>query len=340
MDEKIRHNFLIVFTLAACIFLFASGNAGACAACGYYSLSTDWQNLEYAYVSGLKLDIRYDYQNQDQLRSGTGTISPASASRIINFNGNQEIEKFTRSNYITLGIDYSTNFNWGINLQVPYIDRSHETLGTASDGIIPGPGGGQYNFHSTNFGDMKIMGRYQGFASNDNLGVLLGFKLATGSHSETGSSTDPVVPGPVFIDRGLQPGSGTTDVIFGVYYSNAINLNWGYFLQAAYQVPLYSTDHYKPGNNLNASFILRYMGFDIIAPQLQLSFHEIQHDKGENADTVSTGGALLYINPGVVVALSKQISVYSFVQVPVYQDVNGVQLTPRYTVTAGVRYSF
>jgi hypothetical protein len=332
-------NRVAVLTLAAIIGLLNSGEAGACASCGC-SLNTDWQSLEYTYKPGLKVDIRYDYLDQDQLRSGTGRISPVAASQIVNYNGNQEVEKFTESHFITLGIDYSTNLDWGINLQVPYIVRNHETLGTQSDGITPGPGGGQYDSHTANLGDMKVIGRYQGFTANHNLGVLLGFKLATGSYTETGTSTDPAAPGPVPIDRGLQPGTGTTDVIFGAYYNNAINRHLGYFTQAMYQIPLYSTANYKPGNNLNVSLGLRYVGFDIIVPQLQLNFREVQRDSGANADTVSTGGTLLYISPGLVAALTDKISMYSFVQVPIYQDVNGVQLAPHYTVTAGVRYSF
>jgi hypothetical protein len=230
--------------------------------------------------------------------------------------------------------------DWGINLQVPYIIRGHSTLGMGSDGITPVDGGGQYDSHTANLGDMRVIGRYQGFTANHNLGVLLGFKLPTGSYSETGNSTDPTAPGPVPIDRGLQPGTGTTDVIFGAYYNNAINRHLGYFAQAQYQVALYSTDNYRPGNSLNVSVGLRYVGLDIIVPQLQLNFREIDRDTGANADTVSTGGTLLYISPGLVAAVTDRISIYSFVQVPIYQDVNGVQLAPHYIVSAGVRYAF
>jgi len=170
--------------------------------------------------------------------------------------------------------------------------------------------------------------------------VLLGFKLPTGSYTLTGNSTDPTAPGPVPIDRGLQPGTGTTDVIVGAYYNGALNRYLGYFTQVMYQVAKYPTDYYKPGNGLNVSMGLRYAGFDIIVPQLQLNLRESQRDRGANADTVSTGGTLLYVSPGVVAAVSNLISTYTFVQLPIYQDVNGVQLAPRFTVSAGVRYSF
>lgn len=336
--RKMRNN-VNVSILAAIMLLLSPVAASACSSCGC-SLNTDWQNLVYANKPGLKIDIRYDYLDQNQLRSDSGLISPFIASQRVNYNGNQEIEKYTRNHYLTLGIDYSPNRDWGINLQAPYIIRSHSTLGMMSNGVTPGDDGGQYDSRTSNIGDMKIIGRYQGFTSKHNLGVLLGFKLPTGSYTETGSSTDMNAPGPVPIDRGLQPGTGTTDLIFGAYFNDSINRDWGYFAQVMYQAALYSTAEYMPGNSLNVSLGMRYMGFDIIAPQVQLNFRDIQHDSGANADKVSTGGTLLYVSPGIVATVSEQISLYSFVQLPVYQDVKGVQLAPRFIATAGVSYSF
>lgn len=334
--RQFRNN-AAVLGFAAIIGLLNSGDAGACASCGC-SLSTDWQSLDYSYKPGLKLDIRYDYLNQDQLRSGTGTISPAAASQR---NGNQqEVEKFTESHFVTLGIDYSPNLDWGINLQVPYIVRNHSTLGMGSDGTTPMAGGGQYDSNTSNLGDMRIIGRYQGFTAKHNLGVLLGFKLATGSYREFGNSTDAANPGPVLIDPGLQPGTGTTDVIVGAYYNDAINQSLGYFTQVMYQTALYSTDSYRPGNSLNVNVGLRYVGLDYIVPQLQLNLRDIQRDSGARADNVSTGGTLLYISPGLVAAVTDQITLYAFVQVPIYQDVNGVQLAPHFIPSVGMRYSF
>lgn len=254
--------------------------------------------------------------------------------------GPQEVEKYTENHYITVGLDYSPNLDWGINVQVPYIIRMHSTLGTASDGTTPGDGGGQYDSRTASLGDMKIIGRYQGFSSKHNLGLILGVKLPTGSTTDSGTSTDPTAPGPVPIDPGLQPGTGTTDAIVGAYYNDAISKDWGYFTQLTYQVPLYSSNYYRPGNSLNASLGIRYVGFDMIVPQLQLNFRDIQRDSGPRADTVSTGGTLLYISPGIVAALTDQVSMYAFVQVPIFQDVNGVQLAPTFIPSVGVRYSF
>ena len=332
-------NGVIMLILAGIIGLLASGEAGACASCGC-TLSTDWQSLEFSYKPGLKVDLRYDYLDQNQLRRGTGTISSVAASQIVNANGNQEVEKFTENHYLTLGLDYSTNLDWGINLSVPYILRSHSTLGTASDGITPGPDGMQYDSHTASLGDLRVIGRYQGFTAKHNIGVLAGFKLATGSYTETGNSSDPANPGPVPIDKGLQPGTGTTDIILGAYYNNSITRDWRYFTQVMYQAALYSTDYYRPGNSINASVGVRYTGFDYVVPQIQLNFKDIARDSGANADIVSTGGTLLYVSPGLVASVSDRVSMYAFVQLPLYQELNGVQLAPRFIPSVGVRYSF
>ncbi len=325
--------------LAFIIWLLAPADVWACASCGCM-LSPDWNNLQFSSAAGIKLDFRYDYINQDQLRSGTGTISPVAASRITNDGAPQEVEKYTRNNYFTLGIDYSRNPYWGINIQLPWIDRSHSTLGTNSNGTAPGPGGGQYDSHTSGLGDMKVIGRYQGFFPRGNAGVLFGLKLPTGSYTETGTSTDPTAPGPVPIDRGLQPGTGTTDVILGAYYVDALSPKWGYFAQAIVQSALYSKNEYRPGNGLNLNLGLRYLGFSRFFPQMQLNFRAVERDSGAQADTISTGGTLLYLSPGMDVPVSFHFSVYGFVQLPVYQNLNGVQLAPRYTTSLGARYVF
>jgi hypothetical protein len=311
----------------------------ACASCGC-TLSSDWENLGFSSSSGIKLDVRYDYLNQNQLRSGTSTISGAAASQISNNGNPQEVEKYTRNNYVTAGIDYSINSNWGVNVQLPYINRSHSTLGTASDGATSGAGGGQYDSITSNIGDIKVIGRFQGFTPQHNFGLLFGLKLPTGNHTETGMSTDPGNPAAVAIDRGLQPGTGTTDAILGAYYLDEINKNWGYFTQAIVQTAFNSRDQYKPGDGLNLNLGFRYMGFEDITPQIQMNARFVEHDTGANADTISTGGTLIYLSPGATLRVSKQLKIYSYVQLPVYQDVNSVQLAPRWTASLGANFSF
>lgn len=321
------------------IVAFSPAAAFACASCGC-TLSPDWQSMGYTNSTGFRLDLRHDYLNQNQLRSGGHTISPSAASQIVNNGDPQEVEKYTKNNYTTLGLDYSASADWGVNLQLPYINRSHSTLGTASDGTTPGAGGGQYDSRTSSIGDVKVIGRYQGFTPQHNLGIQFGLKLPTGSYTQIGTSTDITAPGSASIDRGLQPGTGTTDLIFGGYYTEALNKNWDYFTQVTLQKALNSRDQYKPGDGVNLNVGMRYLGFSSFTPLIQLNARHVQRDNGANADTVSTGGTLIYASPGFVVPIGEKMSLYGFVQLPIYQYVNGVQLAPRYTVSIGARYAF
>jgi hypothetical protein len=309
--------------------------SSACASCGC-TLSSDFLGQGLSAKHGFMFDIRYDYLNQNQLRSGTGTISSVDASKVDN--GTREVEEYTKNQYLTLGMDYIFNHDWSVNVQLPYIKRKHSTLGTGSDGINPGDEA--YVSDTSNLGDVKIVGRYLGFTPQRNLGVTFGLKLPTGSHNETGTSTDPASPGDVAdIDPGLQPGTGSTDVIAGLSYFDSLNRDWDYFSQVIYQAAVAHRSGYKPGNGLNVNFGLQFMRYMSVIPQVQLNIRNVQTDSGELADTYATGGTLYYLSPGIIVKLNESTSIHGVVQLPLYQDLKGIQLAPRYIASVGVHFA-
>ena len=156
--------------------LLSPAIARACASCGC-TLSSDFLSQGLSAKQGFMIDLRFDYLNQNQLRSGTGTISAVDAS--TRDMGSNEVEKYTKNQYVTLGIDYIINRDWSVNLQVPYIKRTHSTLGVGSDGINPADEA--YDSATSNLGDMKIVGRYLGVTPQHNFAVSVGLKLPTGS---------------------------------------------------------------------------------------------------------------------------------------------------------------
>lgn len=298
------------------------GWALACSSCGC-TLSSDWESQGFAAKSGLRFDLRYDYLDQGQLRTGTGTVDKGS----ISLPTDREIEQWTHNNYVTAGIDYSPNPDWGVNLQVPFIDRAHQTI-AAGDTDVSGS-------HTSNLGDIKLIGRYQGFSGEKNWGIQFGLKLPTGNIHETFDSGPQAGQA---LDRGLQPGTGSTDLILGVYHFSPLNQNWDYFVQGTVQTPLATREDFRPGNAFNANVGVRYMANDTFIPQLQLNAKHGRPDSGANADTDNSGGTLVYFSPGLTVKLSKQLNAFGFVQVPLYQNVNGYQLAPRWTASVGLRY--
>ena len=226
---------------------------------------------------------------------------------------------------------------WGVNVQLPYIVRKHETLG------VPGEDGfGESTLQDTKkIGDAKVIFRYAGF-SDRNFGIQAGLKFATGSHTETFTSG----PGAgVSVDPGLPPGAGSTDLILGAFYSGSINRDWDYFTQGIYQTVVKHTGDYKPGHSLNVNFGVRYQGFESITPQLQINTRFISKDNlgdGTGAFTIddNTGGRIAYLSPGVTVPVGDKVKLFAFVQLPIYQHLNGYQLAPKYTASLGARIGF
>ena len=333
------------FLVAVSVFSLNSG-VMACASCGC-SLNSDWGTQGMSTEPGWSIDFRYDYLNQNQLRAGTGTISPTAAANSSNpYNGGgagtAEVEKFTKSQTITSTIDYNNGNSWGVSLVVPYIKRDHSTLGTGSDGYTFTSANGAYNSNISNIGDVRLIGRYYGFTEQKNFGVQLGLKLPTGKTNQmSGDGSTPV-------DPGLQLGTGTTDIIFGAYYHDNWNDNWGYFGQVMYQRALNSSrmtntgngTSYRPGDSWNVNAGLRYEALDWIQPTLQVNSRFVQKDGGDTGDQFATGGTLVYLTPGALIPVTNKVTIYSTVQLPIYQDVNGIQLTPKYIFSVGTRISF
>ena len=101
-----------------------------------------------------------------------------------------------------------------------------------------------------------------------------------------------------------------------------------------------SAGSYRPGNNVGVSVGARYKGFESFIPTVQINARYAKADSGEAADTFATGGKLVYLTLGAILPVSERFAPYANVQVPIYQNVNGIQLTPKYTFSAGAKYSF
>jgi hypothetical protein len=295
----------------------------ACSSCGC-SLSSDWASQGYAPGEGLRFDFRYDYFNQDQLRSGLHSVDRST----ITFPTDREVQQTTVNRNYNFAVDYSPNDKWGINVLLPYFDRFHTTIAAGDTDISTS--------HTTSIGDMRIVGRYQGLTASHNFGVQLGIKLPTGSFDNT------FVAGPQAgepLDRGLQPGTGTTDLLAGAYYFDDFSRDWGYFAQGILQQPLDSRADFRPGTGLNVNFGVRYMGFETVTPHLQINGRIEKRESGANADVENSGATLIYLSPGVTINVRHNLQIYGFFQAPIYQRVNGLQLEARFTISAGIHYS-
>jgi hypothetical protein len=334
------------------VWAAAPGAAWACATCGC-SLSTD-AAMGYSAEAGWRINLEYNFIDQDQLRTGTEAISPTQVAPINTGVGAQEVEHQTINRYWNLSVAYSPSADWTVSTIIPYIDRGHTTYGNATPSeLTPN---NVSTADSNGLGDIKLIVNFQGILPTHNLGLQFGVKLPTGDYGGQNTSTgalvgrDPVLfsSGPnagSALDTSLNPGTGSTDLIVGSYYYQPISQNFDAFVNGQFQAAVAENLNqpgatYRPGNTASVSFGLRYEANPDWVPQVQINVTHKSADQGTLADTTDTGGTVAYLSPGITVALGKGMLAYSFVQLPIYSRLEGYQLFPRWTASVGVSYAF
>jgi hypothetical protein len=293
--------------------------------------------MGYSSEAGWRLNLEYVYIDQDALRSGARSATPA---QVVNqpFNpalGGGEIEQDTINRYLNAGFSYRPNADWNFNLIAPYLMRGHSTYGVQPQPFTPAevtPSQLSYVDFSR-LGDIRLLAAYQGLLPTHNLGLELGVKLPTGSYGtavkfDSGPNTGQP------LDASLQPGTGSTDLIVGAYYFQPVSQDFDAFATADYQAAVAHSqdqpgDDFRPGNSLTVSFGLRYEANPRWVPQLQVNLYDKRSDQGALADVLDTAGFVTYLSPGLTVQLVQHLHVYALLQVPVYSNLGGYQLFPR-----------
>lgn len=302
----------------------------AAASCGsaFCTINTSWDAHGAWLEPGWSLDLRYESIPQDQPRHGTHDVGVGEIPR-------HHDEVLTRNHNLLATLDYTIDQDWGLNLQLPMADRHHEHIHNHMGGQVP------ESWDFTELGDVRVMARRR-LATTENAaassvattGVNFGLKLPTGR-------TDVKNDEGELAERSLQPGSGTTDAVLGAYYSKHLplrSLSW--FAQALAQLPLDPHDEYRPGNRLGVDAGVRYDAGDRLGLLLQLNTLVKGHDHGAEAEAEDTGGTFVFLSPGASYAFTSSVQAYGFVQLPVYQRVNGVQLVPDYAIAVGLNVRF
>lgn len=313
-------------SLLACATVQASCGTTAC------SMNANWDEHSPT-QSGWSGDLRYSYFRADTLRSGSKEIDADT--------GADEVENLRSVNkLITATADYNFNSNWGATVIAPFINREHSHHLGPYAGDTPA---GREDFKASALGDMKVLGRYRWELDEDHssgMGIKFGLKLPTGKRDEVNSEGEK--PDEV----SLQPGNGSTDMILGLFwYEAAPGSDWSWFAQGTLQNSIKALDHYRPGNQFNLDGGARYAFNRDLSGLLQLNAQWNDSDSGEDAalteaGKASSGGRTLYLSPGLSYAVTHHTQLYGIVQLPLYQYVNGEQLTPDSSITVGVNHRF
>ena len=299
------------------------------ASCGsaFCAINTDW-SVQGVYVDpGARAELRYEYLDQNQPRKGSRTVGVGEVPA-----DHDEVSTLNQALFATL--DYNWASGWGLSAIAPVIRRDHEHIHNADGEAIPE----KWDF--TDLGDIRIAGRYQlpvgkaDPARVQTLGLVLGLKLPTGKTDVTNAEGEPA-------ERSLQPGTGTIDPLVGAYYQIQLPARGlSFFAQAAYAAPLDSYDDYRPGDRFTLDLGTRYQANPRVALLLQLNALWRGRDSGAQAEPDDSGGQYYFISPGVSATVTRNVQFFVLAQLPIYQYVNGVQLTADWGVTGGLGVRF
>jgi hypothetical protein len=300
----------------------------ACASCGaaFCTINTSWDAHGAWLEPGARLDLRYESIRQDQPRSAGKNVAVGEIPK-------HHDEVLTLNRNLLAALDYTVNQDWGVNLLVPIVDRYHEHIHNHRGAPIA------ESWSFTEMGDVRVTARrLLGSSENHDSHTMstsalnLGLKLPTGK-------TDVKNGAGAEAERALQPGSGTTDLIVGSSYSVAAPLrNLSGFVQGLAQLAVKPHDEYRPGHRLNLDVGARYDLGERLGLLLQANALFRARDQGANAEPEDTGGK--FLSPGLSFAFTRTLQAYGFVQLPLYQDVNGVQLVARHAFVAGLNVRF
>jgi hypothetical protein len=300
---------------------------GAHASCGqaFCVVNTNWamQGVPSDPESS-RLDLHYEYIDQNKLWQGNRKISAADDTADTR-------ENRTLNHNIVATYDYTASNAWGVSIAVPLQQRVHDHItdptGTAS----------YEKWDFTEMGDIKLMASYNITNDEDplnNFGLQFGLKLPSGSRTvANGDGTRA--------ERALQPGSGSTDVIIGTFYTHrgfGVGSTW--FAQGTHQQAVMTRDDFRPGGvtSLTAGYTQPLAG--ALAGTLQLNALFKARDVGAQAEPDLSGGKYVFISPGLRYAASKSVQIYAYAQLPIYRFVNGIQLTADLAFVGGVTIRF
>jgi hypothetical protein len=298
------------------------------ASCGaaFCLINTDWSAQGAWTDEGVRADVHYEYIDQDQPRHGRDTVGVGEIPR-----HHDEVE--TRNRNLVTSLDWSFAPSWGVGVVLPYVDRYHLHIHNHHGEKVPET----WSFRE--LGDARVQVRHLVFESPDaekprSWGYNFGLKLPTGKHDVANGDGDVA-------ERTLQPGTGTTDALLGVYWHGAAPIEgWSWFTRAQAVLPLNSRDEYKPGKSLQVDGGIRYAWGDKTGLMLQANYVAKGRDSGAQAEPEDSGKRELFMSPGISYNVTRDAQVYAFVQVPLYQAVNGVQLTADWSALAGVSLRF
>jgi hypothetical protein len=276
--------------------------------------------------TGWSADLRLESVLQNRLRTGTHTISADQVS------DEEAVERHTRNLNLVTTLEYGFNEQWSMSVRIPVVKRDHlHDLVDEESGVPTTPE--QWRF--TRLGDVQVLARRQAATADTRTSYAAfgGLKLPTGGFKVTNGDGSRA-------ERALQPGSGTTDLVLGLAGRHAVGLTDALIGQASVTAALNSREDFRPGTRLELSAGWSHAYSQHLGTVVQLNLRHRTHDHGAQAEPENSGSTFIDFSPGITLGVGPASTLYAYVQLPLYQNVTGIQLVPRAAFAVGWTVDF
>lgn len=321
----------------ACAAFFATHASPARATCGSANCFLVTGTQEGVADRGrFTVDLSYRYVRQSRMLEGTHDVSEVLTPGIDFENGviepdhHREIE--TQNSLVQVDLAYGVAARLTVAGTLPIINnRDHQhfdDVGTPEEAFSNDAG-------TSGFGDVRVGVRAALLVRPANLLVGgLAIKFPTGDYrllSGDGTIGEPTI----------MPGTGSTDFIASLHYAHT----WsgprleGFASGAWRRNTENDLGYLMGGETLFNAGVSRRSG-DRLTWSVQVNGRRTGRDRFLGTQVDSTGATYLNLSPGLSVHAGDGLSLYGFVQVPVYQNVNEAQLAPRTGLMLGLSKTF
>ena len=235
-----------------------------------------------------------------------------------------------RTTTVSLQADYGITDKLSLLLLVPYAWMSEGvTQGNTTEKV-----------KKSSLGDLSLMGNYI-IHNKDRINASLGggIKFPTGKTDQR----DQFILPPT-----LQVGTGSIDFIFFADARSSFNFRKSLTLQQTFSYKLNTTgeqfashENYTFGNEFQSFTSLSdqiLIGKMLHTPSLLMRIRHAANNEIEDLTDVNSGGLWVYLVPGWSLELSRRITAGVFMELPVYRNLNGFQLTTTSRFIASVYF--
>jgi hypothetical protein len=316
-----RHRVLRFLSFAAALVPAAA----AVASCGSATCPIDPQSLNLPYPGQWTLDLSFQYIDQDRLYSGRDRVTDPAVP------AEGEFERRTVNRLTTLLANYAPTPDLYFSVSVPWVSRYHEHF----------DGGNFQRFRLDGLGDIALAARYRFLPD---LSASVAVKLPTGNRDATGDAGVEAEPT-------IAPGTGSTDVSASVVWQRTASvpsLTWGplgntgampWFVGVTGRRNGVGTRDYRAGDELQMNAGANYPVSETFQALFQINARFKGKDDVGTTDALrnDTGGSFVYLSPGARVAFSPRTALYGYIQIPIYQRINGVNIASKYNFFTGLQ---